>query len=167
MSNPLLGNKSNIPTFVSAEQALAALLSSVVPNAKVIVSGQPLTTTQIQALIGSHVLATQSVSAERSRLKQLIAAEQALRAQVKAIVQALRAYVDGTYGLNSPQAEQLGFAPKKRTPPSAATRTMAVEKARATREVRHTMGKNQKKALKGTVPAAPPAGTATGTSSGH
>jgi hypothetical protein len=50
---------------------------------------------------------------------------------------------------------------KSRSLPSAtvATKSTAVAKAQATREARHTMGKNQKKAITGTVTPTTPVTT--------
>ncbi len=40
--------------------------------------------------------------------------------------------------------------------PRAATKALAVDKRDATRKARHTLGKNQKRAIKGTVPPTAP-----------
>jgi len=52
--------------------------------------------------------------------------------------------------------ETVGVTPDKTPAPLTPDQEVAkVAKAKATRAARHTMGKNQKKAIKGQVPAAP------------
>ena len=77
----------------------------------------------------------------------------------------LKAWVVSQFGADSQEAKEFGFLPAKSTPKSAATKAQAVAKSLATRQARHTMGRKQKKGIKGTVvaPAAPavPATTVT------
>ncbi len=54
-------------------------------------------------------------------------------------------------GEDSPELARYGFAPAKPAVVPAATKAVAVLKQKATRAARHTMGKNQRKKIKGVV----------------
>jgi hypothetical protein len=75
------------------------------------------------------------------------------------VIRALERRVLADFG-DTPQAgtalADFGFAPPTVSQPTADTKATAVEKRRATREARHTMGKNPKKNVKGTVAAPSP-----------
>jgi hypothetical protein len=96
---------------------------------------------------------------------QVLATKSAVKT-ANAVFLSLRSYLVGQYG-DSANAILNDFgmeAPKSRTTKKVATKVAAVVKRDATRAVRHTMGKVQKKSVKGTVevpvaPAAPAAPT--------
>ena len=76
-------------------------------------------------------------------------AEQSARLGVRATRNAFRAHIESRFGLGSGVLEKLGFAFKERRKPTIAVTLAAVEKRRATRAARHTMGTKQKKKMKG------------------
>jgi hypothetical protein len=80
----------------------------------------------------------------------------AARAAVKtaaAVFLLLRSYLVGQYGANANAVlDDFGMdAPKPRGPKTVATKLAAAQKRAATRALRHTMGKVQRKSVKGTV----------------
>jgi hypothetical protein len=70
---------------------------------------------------------------------------------------ALSAWVVTKFGAGSQAALDFGFTPRKVAARTADSKAKAAALALATREARHTMGKKQKKSIKGTVvvPTAP------------
>jgi hypothetical protein len=125
------------------------------------VSGLPLAGTtytpdDLVKLVQSRIDMSNVIAASRATWLSQVASSQALSAKLTPILRGLRQYVINAYGETSPVLADFGFtAPKKRvlTPGQKAT---AAARAKATREARHTMGKVQKKSVKGTVPATAP-----------
>jgi hypothetical protein len=66
---------------------------------------------------------------------------------------AIRAFVELRHGSASEALRDYGFKPRKRKKPSIETMRRAVEKRRATRAARGTMGPRQRKKIKGVMPA--------------
>jgi hypothetical protein len=82
-----------------------------------------------------------------------VAAMDAAKAKANAVLKLLRSYVVSQYGTdNKSVLGDFGMnAPKTKSTKSSATKAAAAQKAKATRTVRHTMGKKQRKTVKGTV----------------
>lgn len=99
-------------------------------------------------------LQTQSanlVAAEEARLRhrRLVAANRAARKADEALRLALKSYVTLQFGAAAVDVlGEFGFTPKAKQPRSVATTVQAIEKAKATRIARHTMGKKQRLAIK-------------------
>jgi hypothetical protein len=72
--------------------------------------------------------------------------------KAKQVFQLLRSTLVGQYGENAKAVlNDFGMeAPKPKGPKTVAAKVVAAQKRDATRAVRHTMGKNQKKTVKGT-----------------
>jgi hypothetical protein len=66
---------------------------------------------------------------------------------------ALRATLEATHGRNSEAVTDFGYAWRTRRRPAAETIKVAVNKRRATRAARGTLGPKQRKPIKGVVPA--------------
>jgi hypothetical protein len=109
------------------------------------------------------------LSSKRSEVKTALAArENAESARAIADV-ALQAWVTQKFGVGSQQALDFGFAPRKRAQRTTDEKANAVALGLATRKARNTMGKKQKKSIKGalavpTAPAAPAINTPAGAS---
>jgi hypothetical protein len=119
-------------------------------------AGTTYTPDDLVKLVQSRIDLNNVIAASRATWLSQVASNQALSAKLTPILRGLRQYVVNAYGETSPVLADFGFtAPKKRvlTPEQKAT---AAVRAKATREARHTMGKVQKKNVKGTVPATAP-----------
>jgi hypothetical protein len=154
MPNPLLNLHSNAAAVIAAEDTLLAELPGLPAGAAFNVNGTVLTLAQALAKLTAHKAAFAACAKAKAALHEAVLAQQALRAVVQATAAAVRAYVVAIHGANSPHLATLGFAPVVRQEPSAATRALAAEKSRATRQARGTKGKRQRAAIHGTVPAA-------------
>jgi hypothetical protein len=82
-----------------------------------------------------------------------VAAMKAAKAKANALLKLLHGLVVSQYGAEDQSVlGDFGMTASKPTnAKSSATKAAAAQKAKATRQVRHTMGKNQRKTVKGTV----------------
>jgi hypothetical protein len=112
-----------------------------------------------------------SLTSSNSRAKWLadVQVERNAFAKIDPVFRLFKSWVITQLGDTQDAAQKLEdftFVPRKaRTTTTSATKAEAAVKAKATRTARHTMGKQQKKAVKGTVapatmPATPAASTA-------
>jgi hypothetical protein len=123
--------------------------------------GATFTPDALVKLVQSHLDSMNTIAASRATWHSQVVSGQALSAQLTPILRGLRQYVINANGVTSPVLADFGFtAPKKRvlTPDQKAA---AAVKAKATRKARNTMGKVQKKSVKGTAPATAPLGDTT------
>lgn len=108
----------------------------------------------LQAIVDLRAAVEDAKAVTQAKMVAEAAQSPALRSLMTAFV----AYVRTAYS-NSPDVlADFGLKPKKaKAPLTVEQKTAAVAKRAATRQARHTMGKNQKAAIHGTVPAAAPA----------
>src|SRR5262249_22551514 len=112
--------------------------------------GAVYTVTALIALLQSFVQLREAVEAAQAAVKERLAAEHAQSPSLLAIIGAFEMFVRATFG-NSPETlADFGIPPRKeRTPLTAEQLVAAVARREATREARHTLGKQQRKAIKG------------------
>ncbi|HZU83687.1 MAG TPA: hypothetical protein VE987_12255 [Polyangiaceae bacterium] len=113
--------------------------------------GTAYTPADLVKLIQSRIDSAGTVAAAKAAWHVTVTSHKALNTSLTPSIRALRQYVINVFGPTSPVLTDFGFSP-----PKAATRTpeekaAAAAKAKATRKARQTMGKKQKKAVKGTV----------------
>ncbi len=115
--------------------------------------GATYTPASLKAVFQTDIDAINAVEAAHTQWRQEVATQKTTRATTRAVRKALKSYLLGTFG---PAAvgilQDFGFTPPK--PPgkkTVASKSEALVKAAATREARHTMGKTQKKSVKGNV----------------
>jgi hypothetical protein len=108
-----------------------------------------------------------ALAKSRTQVKTALAAKTNAEQARVAADQALSAWVITKFGAGSQEALDFGFAPRKKASLTSTDKAKAAAQAKATREARHTMGKKQKKSIKGTVIApTAPADPATNTPAG-
>jgi hypothetical protein len=136
--------------------------------ASMIIGGTSYTLPTLKAVFQADLDAINAADAAATQWKEQVVKAQATRAESARVRSALKAYLIGQYGADAVGVlEDFGFSPPKpKGPQTVDMKAQGVERAAATRKARHTMGKNQKKAVKGTVttivtepasPVAPPA----------
>jgi hypothetical protein len=91
------------------------------------------------------------VTAENARTAA-VKADRDKRAQTAAFVQSLRRMVQGMFTQSPDTLGAFGLKAPKAANPTVTTKATAVAKSKATRTARGTLGKKQKKAVKGAVP---------------
>jgi hypothetical protein len=77
--------------------------------------------------------------------------ERAKEELTKKLVDHLRHVILGMYGSSIETLADFGFTSRKRTVSSTAAKLLSVERARATRAARHTVGPKQRLAIKGEI----------------
>jgi hypothetical protein len=157
MPNPLLNLHSNAAAVITAEDTLIRELPALLATATFNVNGTVLTMAQAVAKLTAHQAAFAACAKARAALHEAVLAQKALRLEVQATTAAIAAYVVAIHGANSPYLATLGFAPASRQEPSSATRALAVEKSKATRQARGTKGRRQRLAIR--APASVPDGS--------
>ena len=163
MTHPLLSFRSSTSSFVTGVVSLVDKVVTAVPALDIMVNDVKLTAPDVVTKGKAYIAIVQQVADTQVQLNELRTKQQAMREEMREIVAGVKAYVIAHFGRKSTILALLGFLPKKKTP-TPETKVEANAKGKATREARHTLGKNQKKAIKGVVPpAAPPATGTSGT----
>ena len=129
--------------------------------------GVSYTATTLSAIFTNATTALDEERSLKAQLSKQRTARVAAVAEANAVYNALRQSLIAQNGSEPALFEDFGMTlPKPRTVRSAADKAATVQKAQATRAVRHTMGSLQKKKVKGTVevPASTLAASGTSTS---
>ena len=117
---------------------------------------------QLKALIQSDIDVSDVSVQSRAKLKADVQVERNSHAKVNPVLRLLKSYVISQLGETNDASETLadfGLTPRKTTKKTAVTKVDAQKKAKATRAIRHTMGRKQKAKVKGDAPAATAAAT--------
>jgi hypothetical protein len=120
------------------------------------VRGRDLSSADLVALVAARVEAMELVGELFGRVAKARAAEEETEKTTRAPFAALVSLLYVMYGSEPDILVELGLAPR-RTPDmlSLEERTARVEKARATRAARHTMGRKQRLAIHGEIEGPP------------
>ena len=114
--------------------------------------GQTYTLNQIVSVFQARVDAGTKVATIRPTLKSAIQDDDNEQAETKALFLALVQVILASFGNAVEVLTALGVTPRKpRTPPTVATKAVALAKASATRVARNTRGKKQKLDITGTL----------------
>jgi len=119
------------------------------------VGGTSLTVAQATQTLQGFADAGDAVGAAKAVLQAKLVAQRTQTPTQTAFVNAYESIVRGMFGNAADVLADFGLAPHKaRVPMTAEQKAVAAAKRAATRAARHTMGKNQKKEVKGAVSAA-------------
>jgi hypothetical protein len=144
-------SKSGLSNEVSRVKQLITGTKAHYPNGseQLTIGGATRTVSEFTALLQSFVDLREAVDAAKAASEAKLEAE---RAQAPSLRGFIATFVKGTFG-NSPEVlADFGIRPRKAPAPlTAEQKAVAVEKRKATRAARHTMGKNQRKGVKGAV----------------
>jgi hypothetical protein len=127
------------------------------------VGSQVMTPDQIVQLFTDRAAAAQAVQAATAARAAAVVAHREKRALTGPTASAFRRIVQGMFAHSPDTLAEFGLTPLKAPKKSAATKAEAAVKNVATRKARHTMGANQKKAIRGTATPAPATSTSVGT----
>ena len=118
------------------------------------VGGATFTVTSLTALLQSFVDSRAAVEASRAATKAKVQVESVQAPSQLAVIRAFETVVRGTFGSSADVLADFGLAPlKARVPRTAEEKAVSAAKSAATRKARGTMGKNQKKSVKGSITA--------------
>ena len=143
--------------LTTMEETVIAALAKYAAKATFAIGSAPLSSKELQTQLQAHVDASNAAYESRVTHSRLVAAARARREQTAPLLAAVRAYAAVTFGEQSAEFTAFGFKPRKVAQRTAESKAGAVEKLRATRVARHTMGKRQRAAIHGTVPTSSPA----------
>ena len=165
-SAPITGvaNGSNIGTKVELQTSYQAFIGGLqayyqaddtfdLPNGL-------MTRDEVITELQKFITAAEATKASNKVWRADVQAERAVELEVAPVKRGVRNIVTAKFGEDGAELLQFGLEPRKPPKKSAETKAEAVVKMRATRQARGTMGKDQKKDIHGTVPAAPAAGDA-------
>ena len=162
---------SNKQSFVASVQRIITVMGSELPNRTFILNGVTWKEKDLVAALQSSVDAINAGDAAQIAWKGAIGKQKAAKATATPLVSSIKTYIGVTYGKTSDMYRTM-FGLPQATKPTVETKVAAVTQVKATRKARNTMGKRQRKAIKGLVapataqPAAPGGGTPGGTPNG-
>jgi hypothetical protein len=150
-----IGNKATL------EQRVRKLIAGTLkhpPAGPLTVDGQSLTADALVQVLQGLVDALAKVSAARAAWQEALNEMHDVHAKVVPFIGRYRSVLAGMYGDAPATLEDYGLTPRKvPVPKTAEQKAAAASLRKATRAVRHTMGKRQKKALKASAPVTKPA----------
>jgi hypothetical protein len=118
------------------------------------VGSQTVTPADMVKVLQDRISATNAAVTAEAAQAAAVKAHRDTRKQSATFVSSLRRMVQGMFSQSPDTLAAFGLKPLKASKPKVATKATALAKSTATRKARNTMGKKQKKAVKGTVPAA-------------
>jgi hypothetical protein len=148
----------NKPTEVAvANQTIAGVNKHLANNTSLPIAGEAFTPVTLTAVFQEEIAAIGEADASKTTWRQKVADAKAAKTRARAVRKALKRYLLGTFGDGAVGVlEDFGFTvPKAPGRKTVASKAQAVVQAKATRDARHTMGKVQRKAVKGKPAAAP------------
>ncbi|HEY4013396.1 MAG TPA: hypothetical protein VGM06_08665 [Polyangiaceae bacterium] len=131
---------------------IAGLDKHVAGVASVMLGGVDYDLGTLKALCQSDIDASDASVQARANLSAVVERERISHAKLDPLLRLLRAFVTARFGDTHEASDTLAdFAMKPRasSKPSIATKAEAIDKGRATRAARHTMGPRQKAKIKG------------------
>ena len=148
--------KPNKTTALALNQKISEGVDTYFSKVKSItIDGTTYTPKSLMAVLNAENAASKAVDSSRAQYLDDVVTHRAAGAAAKNLRARLKAYILVNYGKKA--VKVLGdfgmSAPKLTTTKTAASKAKAVEQSLATREARHTMGKDQKKSIKGVVPS--------------
>ena len=148
-------NASNHGTKVDLQASIQAvifgLLTYYEPTDTFQMNGTTYTRDELVAEFQSFVTAAQATKTSNQVWRANVQSERQLELHVRSMRKGVQGIVAARFGADAAQNLQFGFPMAKPRTKSAETKAVAVQKGLATRKERGTMGKVEKKAIKGNV----------------
>jgi len=137
------------------------------PNGSLTFGGATYTAAALVQELQSLADALAAADAAKASWQDALKNAATVRAKVVPVMQAYRTWLVATNGNAPSTLADYGLTPRKSaTPLTSAQKVAKAAKAEATRKARGTMGKKQKKDVKGTVPTTAPVASPTGSQTG-
>jgi hypothetical protein len=139
-------NKPNIQQQLIHDMNLrAGLLKNHAKTDKFMVSGKEMTAAAFIAMLDGRIAAAQASDAKRREHAEAVATYHAMIGDTASDLSSLRVQLIAQLGKTAPALGDYGIAPRKTPQPlTVEERKKAIEKRRATRKARHTMGPKQR-----------------------
>ncbi len=113
-------------------------------------------TADLVALFQSVLDTTAATAPLKAQWQQSVQVARDTAGKVGPILRAFKAYVRALFAGNAEALTDFGMSASTPRTPTVAAKAKAVAERSATRAARRTMGKRQRQAIKGTLPATPP-----------
>jgi hypothetical protein len=148
-------------------QVIAGIQKHLQTASSLPLAGATFTPAVLVKLVQSRIDSANGSTAAKANWHSTVVDDKTLNTKLAPVIRALRQYVINVFGDTSPVLADFGFTPPKRATRTPEEKAASAAKAKATRAARHTMGKKQKKGVKGAVigitvtpiPAPPPIAT--------
>ena len=147
------GKSTKVLTQTSYQALVSGLQSSFQPTDTFDVPDGTLTRDQVIAQLNTFIAAAEATKTAHQQWLTAVAGERSTLSDVTPLRQNIRSILQGRFGKAAPALTSFGFSPAKSPKKTVETKAAAAVKTAATREARHTMGKVQKKTVKGDVVA--------------
>ena len=134
-----------------AKQLIAGTAKHLTSGTQVPLLGGSFTPDQVTSKLQTLVDLRSDVDASRASTKAKIANETAQMPTLRAFKSAYGSYIKAAFGSAPDVLADFGITPKTREPLTVEAKAAAAAKRASTRAARHTMGSDQKKAIKGDV----------------
>ena len=145
-------NAPNNATVVeTCARRIRALGTYVDRKSVVAINGRKHAHAEVVAVYQRSVDARAKVASLRARLAEALDEVGEADAARMEADRALKAWVRGEFGVESTEANDFGFPVSKKAVLTVEQKALAVERGRATREARGTMGRREKEAIRGVV----------------
>jgi hypothetical protein len=141
-------------------QAIAGVRKHYASTASMVLDGISYAPADIEKALQGSIDAADATTAATAVFHKTVDAERTANATADTVYAGLKAFVTTQFKAAPDALADFGFTLPSRQIPDAATLATAVEKRKATRTARHTMGKRQKAKVTGatataTTPSAP------------
>ena len=146
--------KNNRLDMTSSDQKLANGLGkhgSAIPT--ILIGGTPQAVTDIVTTLQARINTANAVLTSRATWQNAVVTDRAERTKTKAYVSGLKQALLVAFAGQVDVLADFGLTSRKPRVVTPDAKVAAAAKAKATRAARHTMGKNQKKGIKGNVTA--------------
>ena len=147
----------------TGKNSLAALVRQLITGVnrhypdgsqKLQVGGATFTVTGLTEVMQAFVDNRQAVEVSKAATRAKVQTERAQAPAQLAVIRAFETVIRGAFGSSADVLANFGLAPPKvRVTRTAEEKAVSAAKSAATREARGTMGKNQKKKIKGSITA--------------
>ena len=148
-------DRNKTSTLNRNRKAIAGIGKHYANLPTIILHGVPVTPADVVTILQDQIDAADATAAAKIAFFQATSAERNANAKANDLFKALKTRVLGDFANQAEVLADFGMTVATRRAPDPATLVEAAKKAEATRKARHTMGKRQKAAIKGTVPTTP------------
>ena len=161
-------SKSKVSKTTRADKIrkVKAGLQKYYPGTNLVLGGTTYSPAELQVFLQADVDANDASTVARAKWLGAVTAARATDATALPVLTAIEHAVQAQYAGSATQSTVMadfGYASPNRKVLTAAEKSAAAAKARATRAARHTMGSRQKAKVTGVVPAAGAGGASSGT----
>ncbi len=133
------------------EGLIAGIRKKLQDTDDLVILGVRYTPESLAAEYRRHLEKMQEVTQREIAWRMAVDQEGTLETKIKVLTEHVKAYLAGRFGPSSAELRAFGLKPRKKAVTRVETKRLAIEKRLETRKLRKTMGKKQRKRIKGTI----------------